>query len=250
MRKGGKNDVAGGGGDPNLWMVIFSDLIMLLLTFFVLLLSMSSMDQMDQRRLKEVFRHMKEATGVLEFAGYGKVGDVGELVKKYAETGTKIVIDQEHLMDLFSHTISLTEVLRETGEKLSDLIDIRDDERGIVFTFHEKIFFKPGKAELQEEVFPLLDALAGAIRTSFHEILILGHTDNTPLRTVDNKSNWDLSGARALAVLEYFLEQKHLSPARFAVGGYGPSRPLQANKVRAKRALNRRVEIIFKHLRG
>jgi chemotaxis protein MotB len=247
MRKGGKKSAADAIGDSNLWMVTFCDLIMLLLTFFVLLLSMSSM---DQKKLKEVFRHMKEATGVLELSGYGKVGDVGELVKKYAETGTKIVIDQEHLIDFFGHTVRSARILRETEKNLSELVDIRDDERGIVFTFHENILFESGEAELQEKVFPILDAIAGAIRTTFHEILILGHTDNTPLRTADNKSNWDLSLDRAFAVLKYFLEKKHLSPARFSVGGYGPARPLHANKTGEKRALNRRVEIIFRHLRG
>jgi chemotaxis protein MotB len=68
-----------------------------------------------------------------------------------------------------------------------------------------------------------------------------------PVHSELYESQWELSAYRGLSVLEYFLKEKGLSPSRFSVGGYGPSRPLYPNDTPKDRALNRRVEIIFKH---
>ena len=75
-------------------MVTFSDLVMLLLTFFVLLLTMSSL---DRKSLKELFSHQKESPGVLEFSGYGEIQALARLVNTYNKTESKIVVDQTQI---------------------------------------------------------------------------------------------------------------------------------------------------------
>jgi chemotaxis protein MotB len=77
----------------------------------------------------------------------------------------------------------------------------------------------------------------------------MGHTDNIPIKSKIYKSNWELSAYRGLSVLDYFLKEKGLSPSRFYVGGYGAFRPIYPNDTAKRRALNRRVEIIFKHIK-
>ena len=139
----------------------------------------------------------------------------------------------------------------EQDDKIKNLykmLGIADDERGIVLSFQGDILFAPGGAALKEEVLPFLDSIAETIESCPNEILIMGHTDNIPIRSRLYGSNWELSLYRGLSVLEYFLREKGLSPPRFSVGGYGASRPLHPNDTPEKRAINRRVEIIFKHL--
>lgn len=228
----------------NVWMITFSDLIILLLTFFVMLLSMSSMDTM---RLKQILRHMQDAPGVFFFSKSKSVSDLGNFIKAFAGSESKFVIDQDLLREILIPSIDSEEKLAEI-ENLREIMDISDDERGIVLSFQEDILFDSGKATLKKEAFPVLDSIAKAIYSSPNDILIMGHTDSLPIKSHLYESNWELSSQRGLAVLEYFLKKKGIPPSRFSVGGYGPSRPLHPNDNQKNRALNRRVEIIFKHL--
>jgi chemotaxis protein MotB len=77
----------------------------------------------------------------------------------------------------------------------------------------------------------------------------MGHSDSTPMNDEIYGSNWELSTYRGISVLDYLLTKKGLSPSRFAVGGSGSSKPLYPNTSQKNRSLNRRVEIIFKHLK-
>ncbi len=230
-----------------MWMVTFSDLLMLLLTFFVMLLTMSSM---DKKKLKEIFLYLKESAGVLELAGTSGITDLTSFVMQFNETQTSYRLDERLFRDLFIPLIKPDEEAEQRLKDLSELVTITDDERGIVFSFQEKILFDTGKATIKDEGYTVLDLIATTIDTCPNDILIMGHTDNKPIHTDVFQSNWELSTYRGLSVLEYFVEKKALPRSRFSVGGYGPSRPLYPNDTEKNRALNRRVEIIFKHLQG
>jgi len=227
--------------NPNAWMVTFADLLMLMLTFFVMLLGMSSM---DRKMLKEIVVHIQGAAGLLNFSGSRGVTDLGVLIRRYKNKKYFFIIDSTLFKDLFIPSI---ESDRKKRKDLDELMDITDDERGIVVSFHEDILFDPGEATIKKDAFPVLDLIADAIDSCPNGILIMGHTDNIPIQSELYESKWELSSYRGLSVLEYFLKEKGLSPFRFSVGGYGPSRPLYPNDTPKNRALNRRVEVIFKH---
>ena len=228
--------------DPNGWMLTFADLVMLLLTFFVLLLTMSSM---DTKKLRNIMTHFRASTGVLDFAGAGKVYKLGNFINQYNDADSLLVVDQKH----FLAKIKLVTNMKKKLMTMDNQITLSDDERGVALTFHGDILFPPGKTTLRKEAYPVLDVIAEAIATCPNNILIMGQTDNIPVKSKLYPSNWELSAYRGLSVLEYFLDKKGLSPSRFSVGGYGPSRPLYPNTNPENRALNRRVEIIFKHLK-
>jgi chemotaxis protein MotB len=228
--------------DPNAWMLTFADLVMLLLTFFVLLLTMSSM---DTKKLRNLMTHFRASTGVLEFSGAGQVYSLGNFINQYNDTDSLLVVDQKH----FLAKIKLVTSIKKKLNDINNQITLSEDERGIALAFHGNILFDTGETTLRKEAYPVLDVLAGAIETCPNDILIMGHTDNTPVRSKIYPSNWELSAYRGLSVLDYFLKKKGLSPSRFSVGGYGASRPLYPNTIPKNRALNRRVEIIFKHLK-
>ena len=132
---------------------------------------------------------------------------------------------------------------------LSNDITLSDDERGVSLSFHGKILFDPGKTTLRKEAYPVLDVIADAIEECPNDILIMGHSDNAPVKGEIYGSNWELSAYRGFSVLDYFLKKKGLLPSRFSVGGAGSSRPLYPNTNQKNRSLNRRVEIIFKNIR-
>lgn len=228
--------------DPNAWMVTFADLIMLLLTFFVLLLTMSSM---DTKKLRKLMSHFTKSTGVLEFAGTGEVSDFSSFISKYNNSDSMLVIDQNH----FFTEIKITSEIKNMLKNINRKIDISDDERGVVLAFNENILFETGKVSLKKKIFPILDEIADAIYECPNDILIMGHTDNIPIKSKVYQSNWELSAYRGLSVLDYFLKKKGLSPSRFYVGGYGSFRPIYPNDTAKSRSLNRRVEIIFKHIK-
>ena len=227
--------------DPNSWMITFADLVMLLLTFFVLLLTMSSM---DTKKLRDLMTHFRESTGVLEFSGAGQVYKLGAFVNKYNSTDSLLVVDQKNFLTKIKLVSNLTNILKD----LSKNITLSDDERGIALSFHGNILFEPGKTTLRKEAFPVLDVIAEAIEECPNDVLIMGHSDNTPIKDEVYGSNWELSTYRGISVLNYFVNKKGLSPSRFSVGGSGSSRPLYPNINQKNRSLNRRVEIIFKHI--
>ena len=78
-----------------------------------------------------------------------------------------------------------------------------------------------------------------------NDILVEGHTDNVPIHNSRFASNWDLSTARAVSVVSYFVEKKGIKPTRFAVKGYGEFKPLVDNSTPENRAINRRVDILI-----
>jgi chemotaxis protein MotB len=223
-------------------MVTFADLVMLLLTFFVLLLTMSSM---DTKKLRDLMTHFRESTGVLELAGAGKVYNLGGLINKYNVTDSLLVVDQKH----FLTKIKLVSNIKNLLKDLKNNITLSDDERGVALTFHGNILFDPGKTTLRKEAYPVLDLIGDAIEGCPNDILIMGHSDNAPVNDEIYGSNWELSVYRGLSVLDYFLNKRGLLPSKFSVGGSGSSRPLYPNTNQKNRSLNRRVEIIFKHIR-
>jgi len=239
-----KNIVQGDTVNPNAWMVTFSDLVMLLLTFFVMLLTMSSM---DSKMLNDIRSSLNAAAGLLEYSGLRGVGSLGKFIQEYQSSSDLFVIDHDRLKNLIP-SAGLDNIMSEKIKDLNEIMDITDDERGIVLSLQENILFDPGEAKIKKDFSHVLDSIATAIASCPNDILIMGHTDNIPSHSKTYESNWELSSYRALSILEYFLKDKGLQPSRFSVGGYGPARPLYPNDTPKNRALNRRVEIIFKYI--
>ncbi len=247
MGRSRKNADEGPGPDTQGWLTTFADLVMLLLTFFVLLLTMSSM---DTKVLRETFSQFRGAPGLLELGREQSVSALADFVKSYDSSEHLMVVDRDLMrkMLLPKWDKQQSESAKENLRMLDELVSIQDDNIGISVSFHGEMLFHPGRAEIKAQMLPFLDTVAEAIELSANEIFIVGHTDNVPTRGGEYGSNRTLSLKRAIAVLDYFVQIKHLSPKRFAVGGYGASRPLVPNDTPENRTKNRRVNIIFKYL--
>jgi chemotaxis protein MotB len=136
---------------------------------------------------------------------------------------------------------------RLTQEIEDKQVKLQMMKKGLVITFVADILFDSGKAKIKPQNFALLDKVARVLIENVPEnnIGIEGHTDNRPIKYSGWKSNWELSTARALAVLHYLVDKKGISPQRVSAIGYGEYRPVASNVTRAGRQKNRRVEIVI-----
>lgn len=120
-------------------------------------------------------------------------------------------------------------------------------ERGLVITFVSEIFFDSGKDMVKEDGKLTLAKVAEVLNKNVpnSQVAVEGHTDNDPIRHSGWKSNWELSSARALAVLHYLIEQCNVSALALSANGYGEYHPVADNDTPENKRKNRRVEIVI-----
>lgn len=226
--------------NPLGWMVTFSDLITLLLTFFVLLISMSSM---DAKSVEQSFGMFTGGSGVLEFTESGKINDLGKLLDSVLDVPPELLSQQDNLKDLIFQFDDPE--LQKMMDLVSQDVEVLRDERGLVVRISDYILFQEGGATLRAQSLFILSRLADVLRSARQPISIEGHTDASTLEGGETPWAFELSLERAIAVLEYFTRDKSLLPERFRVGGMGPTMPIAPNDTPDNRARNRRIEIIL-----
>jgi chemotaxis protein MotB len=128
---------------------------------------------------------------------------------------------------------------------LDDLeIEIIEDARGLVISLPESATFPNGRADLTGPAQSLLKRIADAVRSTKATLRIEGHTDDSPIRGGRYTSNWELSTARASAVVVFMVTETAFEPSRLSAAGYGEFHPRAANDAPEGRALNRRVDVV------
>ena len=130
-------------------------------------------------------------------------------------------------------------------EELAGATDIFMDERGLVVSFKEKLFFDIGSAEIKPEARDLLRRVGEILRRGKNQIRVEGHTCDLPIRTDRFPSNWELSVSRATNVTRFLIEQAGVTPERLAATGYAEFRPIAPNDSEENRVKNRRVDIVL-----
>ncbi|MBW2058910.1 MAG: OmpA family protein [Deltaproteobacteria bacterium] len=258
--KGRKREEEESGLDPNAWMVTFSDLLTLLLTFFVLLLTMSSM---DNKRLREAFGFFGGTEGGLETEGKGSTTEVATPYDvRYP--GMYVLPPGTLRSEAFPEIrlswgkgegrakpvarMPILRVERELRKGMESLglnrgVEISREAGGLVVRFSEGVLFDIGEAEIDFQGTLVLGKCGEILGKIPNRIRIAGHTDDIPVLGGRYKTNWELSTARAVNVLRFFTESMGLDPKRFSAVGYGKYRPLVPNTSPENRAMNRRAEI-------
>ncbi|OCC15472.1 Flagellar motor rotation protein MotB [Dissulfuribacter thermophilus] len=212
------------------WMVTFGDLMSLLLCFFVLLLSFSTM---DPAMFKEVSGSLRNAFGVQKSEITYEIPKGIDIVSR--EFNPVFTVDI--ILEKIKSAIKL--------ELIKGEIEIEALNDRVILRFNDELTFPPGSAELIPSAKPKLDKIRKIIEEVPGEVLVAGHTDNIPIQSNKYPSNWHLSAARAATVVTYLLKDGTIAPSRLAAIGYGPSRPRLPNDSPENRKKNRRVEIIF-----
>lgn len=213
------------------WMVTFSDLVTLLLTFFVLLLSMANMDKIKFQAASE---SLQSAFGVMRSGAK-------------TEIGKPKVVEFAPIADDFTSRLYQRMMVDFNRLKIDKRISLVKDRGAVVLRVEESILFAPGVTSLSPEAAPALRQVADLIRNLPLHLRIEGHTDSTPA-SAQGLSNWDLSMARAINVLKFFEGEKLLPLDRMSAVGYGDQRPLDTSGTPEGNARNRRVEFVLESI--
>ena len=224
---------SGGGGAPA-WMATFADMMSLLLTFFVLLLSFATMDIV---KFKDAMGSIQQALGFLP-TGTGVFQHTQVPTDFEKPMATSISKDTNEIL-----SEELKSIIKEQG--LEDEIEVENSKRGVILRVRGRVFFEPGAAELKPQSYPILEKIAELMKRFPYRVSIEGHTDNIPVSGGKYSSNWELSTARAFAALKFLKEKTGVDVKRINIAGFADTHPIAPNDTPEGRAKNRRVEIVF-----
>ena len=257
---------------PALWKDTFADLMNLLLCFFVLLFSMSTVDAQKFEQVAASFSQSFSifsggaqaiGDGILVSAGMSQLNELDEYINstgKAAENDDtpkdlketqeleKAVeqIEQAKLEESEELAEKIDEAVRE--QNLEGVVDIEFTSQYVQLTLQGSLLFDSGSTELKEQSLPVLDQIGVMLeRYAESTIEIEGHTDNVPMSGAKYSNNDELSGGRSLSVFNYLMGHTNLDPSMVKHSGRGEYVPIADNSTPEGRAQNRRVEIKIYH---
>ena len=201
------------------WMITFSDLITLMFTFFVLLLSLCSL---EAGKIKQMQSACVEAIGILFEGQYSEVEF--KIVVSSKKRIKKKVLGTENLLRQFSGMKA-----RLLDENLQGSLEFEEKEEGLSIIMMDDLLFKTGRAEINPESVSVLRKIGNSFKNFGGSVLVEGHTDNLPIDTERFPSNWELSTARAVNVVRYLTEEVGVTPMVLSAVGYGDTKPRVPN---------------------
>lgn len=219
------------------WLLPYSDLLTLLLALFIVMFAMGQVDKAKFQQLSEQFNVI--------FSGGSSTLE---------QNGNELVIDNPHQPETppISNTQIEEDKLSQIKENLeaeikksghSDKVKLTLDKEGLQISIQDVMLFNSGDADVLPDVSTLLLHMAKSLNSMDNRIVVVGHTDNLPIKSDKYRSNWDLSVIRAINVMSFLVDQGGMSPERFSVQGYGEYAPKFDNSTADGRSKNRRVEI-------
>lgn len=217
---------------PVAWMTTFNDLITLLMVFFVLLFAMGTP---DPEKFKNFQNQLQSGLGVMHAGRNDGEGLPSE--NQVTSSGRTEKPAEAPPEELGAENFQV--LTRSQG------LEAEYTPKGLRITLSDALLFQSGSASLTEEGLRLLGQINAVIKPLQRQVRVEGHTDDRPIATTRYPSNWELSAARAIGVVNYFSNQGGMPASRLSAAGYGAFKPRGANDNEVQRAANRRVEIIL-----
>ena len=237
------------------WLVSYADFITLLSAFFVVMYSVSSV---NEGKFRVVSQSIVEALNPMINMSASTIKISPEAVG--GPTSTRAISIDMQIFRKLTDTLKIVSP-EKSGKAVAGKSDqagassprlpgesqaaVAQDERGVVVSIANAVAFEPGKAELLPEARATLIQVATALQGFPSQIRVEGHTDNIPIHTGEFPSNWELSSARAVTIVRFLAEGGHLPPDRLAAARYGGFHPVAANDPTEGRAAHRRVEVVI-----
>ncbi|PWU70238.1 flagellar motor protein MotS [Gracilibacillus dipsosauri] len=240
------------------WMVTYSDMVTLILVFFILLFTMSQIDAEKFKKVAEALRAenifdsmpsiVEKENAMNEVKGLNdemeEKNDVTDQPKETPEVHNAEITENKDTLDEL-----LAEVERFLNENnLNDVISASRTDQGVVLVLQENVLFETGEADVLEPAKPFLDKVSTLISNIPNEVRVEGHTDDRPISNYRYPSNWELSVARASSVIRYILANNNFDSSRFIAAGFGDTRPVVPNNSPENWSKNRRVEMVILEL--
>ena len=232
------------------WLVSYADFMTLLFATFVVLYALSQINVNEFKKIEESIRKAFSVQSILD--GGSGVMSQGETVLDASSAADSVIdslmlefISQKYEQESYEQIKKEVDNLNKSGE-LSG-VTAKLDERGLVIVVSDKdLLFKSGSAELTDEAKKILEKVGKLIVEKFamHIIKVEGHTDNMPISGGRYPSNWELSSARASAIVRFLIDRFKILPNLMAAVGYAETRPAEKGTDASALAKNRRVEIV------
>jgi chemotaxis protein MotB len=221
------------------WLISYADFVTLLFAFFVVMYSISVVNEGK-------YRVFSNALGDA-FGAHGPVADSTDPIAPVTSLsglaarrrGEALRREKERLTKLAKDLSATMAALVKDGK-----VRVTQNSRGVSVEISESVLFDSGTAVLTPRSQIVLRELAEFLRTHPNTVQVEGHTDPTPIRTAQFASNWELSAVRASSVVRLFVESG-VAPASLSVVGRGSTMPLASNDDPVGRARNRRVEVVL-----
>lgn len=217
------------------WLLTYSDLITLLMIFFVVMYASSTVSDTKYSQLS------KSLNTVL--AGGSKPIGSDSSTSSTEDTQSQATPEVTEAQKLSALKSDVDSILAQSG--VGDSVQTNIEERGLVITFSNSVFFESGQAAIRPELRGTVDKLAVSLKAMNNLIRVEGHTDNVPVKNGNFSSNWQLSAVRAANVVQYLIEVDGLLPTKLSAGGYGEYKPIAPNDTDAGRSKNRRIDIVI-----
>jgi chemotaxis protein MotB len=238
---GGGHDSAGGMR----WLLTYADMITLLLALFIFLFSISTVSAAKLQAFTSVFADLFGVSKT-PFVLDNPTGSNGALPMPGAKPAPKNEPESE---EDAQQRRALLELRRRLEASFPDLIStgklvILEKQGGLILRISEAALFDLGSAAITPQAVPVLETIAGFLSEVTNDVRVEGHTDDLPIKGGRYSTNWELSGARAVSVVLYFIQEGGIAPQRLSLAGYGEYRPIEPNMPARGNPVNRRVEIM------
>lgn len=212
------------------WLLTYSDLITLLLIFFIVLYSMSTV---DAKKFEDMLKSLSIALG-----GSSRGGVL--------EQGRSLIPGDKVYKERLEMQNTQERIRRMIAAKgLDGKISTTLSNRGLVISVKDTVLFPEGSVDLTSSAQEVILGVANILADMPNAVRIEGHTDTVPIHTARFYSNWELSTTRATNVLQFMIQSAGLPPQRLSAAGYGEYKPVVPNINDRNRALNRRVDIVL-----
>jgi chemotaxis protein MotB len=240
------------------WLVSYADFITLLFAFFVVMFASSQTDKARARQVSEAVQKALDngrtvglPPAVAKILG-GTVDEKGIGNAMMRGPGGAQRSAKEAPPDSVLELIpSLRRLNSELEKEVRDgKLEVKLEPRGLVVSLHQSAFFPSGTDAIDPATYPTISKVAEVIRGLPNPIQIEGHTDSVPIHNARFRSNWDLSSARAISMLQLLSGRFELPESRFSVVGRADTVPVDSNQTEEGRQRNRRIDVIISNIMG
>ncbi len=237
------------------WLVSYADFITLLFAFFVVMFASSQADKGKAQQVSDSVKRALEGEKMSQVVSAilgGTVSDTGKGNAQMRGPGgvrqSAEVKKDQNLSELLPSLKILSQELKKEID--AGRIQINMQSRGLVVSFTQAALFASGEDVISPEAYGSLEKVAAAIAKMPNPVRLEGHTDSTPINTTRFRSNWELSSARSIAILELLSDKFGVPRSRLSIAGYADTAPVASNETEEGRARNRRADIVILNEQG